>query len=297
MPRLAPAPAKISSVSQPDQAKPLPDEVLAYYARGGEDARLVQDAEGLLEQARTEELLQRFLPPAPAFVLDVGGATGRYATWLAEHDYEVHLIDPVPLHVEQAQRRSEAAARQLASARVGDARSLDVPDGCAAAVLLLGPLYHLTRLEERLDALREARRAVRPGGVVLCAVISRFASALDGLGKHLLDDPVYQAIVRRDLADGQHRDGLADGSRGRQSYFTTAYLHRPDEIGDELASVGLRHETTVAIEGPVWLLQDLETQWRDTARRSVILDLVRMLEGEPSLLGASSHLFAVGRRP
>jgi hypothetical protein len=84
----------------------------------------------------------------------------------------------------------------------------------------------------------------------VCAVISRFASALDGLSKHFLDDPVYQAIVRRDLAEGQHRDGLLDGSRGRQSYFTTAYLHRPDEIADELASAGPRHETTVAIEGP-----------------------------------------------
>jgi hypothetical protein len=82
------------------------------------------------------------------------------------------------------------------------------------------------------------------------AVISRFASALDGLSKRFLDDPVYQAIVRRDLAEGQHRDGLPDSSRGRQSYFTTAYLHRPDEKADELASAGPRHETTVAIEGP-----------------------------------------------
>src|SRR5438105_1187821 len=128
----------------------LPEEMLGYYARGNEEARLVQNAEGLLERARTEELLQRFLPPPPT--------------------------------------------------------------------------------------------------LVLYAVISRFASALDGLGKHLFDDPVYQAIVRQDLAEGQHRDGQPDGTRGWQSYFTTAYLHRPQEIAEELVAAGLQHETTLAIE-------------------------------------------------
>jgi SAM-dependent methyltransferase len=179
----------------------------AYYARGREVARLVEGAEGLLERVRTEELLERFLPPPPSVVLDVGGGPGHYAVWLAEHGYEVHLVDPVPLHVDQATRRSSATARPLASVRLGDARSLGVDDDCASAVLLLGPLYHLTRRDDRVSALREAKRALRPGGVVLCALISRFASALDGLTKHLFDDPVYQAIVRRDLAEGQHRNG------------------------------------------------------------------------------------------
>ena len=63
---------------------------------------------------------------------------------LAEAGYEVHLVDPVPLHVAQADAASRArASGRLASARVGDARRLDVPDASADAVLMLGPLYHL----------------------------------------------------------------------------------------------------------------------------------------------------------
>ena len=57
---------------------------------------------------------------------------------------EVHLIDAVPLLVSQAAEAARAAAVRLASASVGDARSLDVADDSADAVLLLGPLYHLT---------------------------------------------------------------------------------------------------------------------------------------------------------
>src|SRR2546425_749697 len=66
-------------------------------------------------------------------------------------------------------------------AEVGDARVLRAGDGSVDAVLLLGPLYHLTDRAERLQALDEARRVVRQGGPVFVAAISRFASLLDGL--------------------------------------------------------------------------------------------------------------------
>src|SRR5204862_1547957 len=128
---------------------------------------------GQLEFTRTRELLQRYLPPPPAVILDVGGGPGTYALWLAGLGYEVHLIDILPLHVEQALRASEASSRaRLAGAVVGDARHLDVPDGSADAVLLLGPLYHLIERSDRLAALREAHRVLRAGGVIFAAAIS-----------------------------------------------------------------------------------------------------------------------------
>jgi len=97
------------------------EEVAAYYARGLERDRLASGL-GALEFARTQALLERYLPAPPAVVADVGGGPGRYAVWLAERGYRVHLIDPVPLHVELA--RAAANSRPgapLASAEVGDA--------------------------------------------------------------------------------------------------------------------------------------------------------------------------------
>jgi ubiquinone/menaquinone biosynthesis C-methylase UbiE len=118
---------------------------------------LLHGGAGRLEYLRTRELLARYLPPAPATVLDVGGGAGVYALPLAREGYSVHLIDAVPLHVEQAR---EASALQqdspLASAQVGDARRLVWDDNSVDAVLLLGPLYHLTSRDDRLRALKEA---------------------------------------------------------------------------------------------------------------------------------------------
>src|SRR5687768_17252347 len=152
------------------------EEVAAYYALGLERGRLA-GGEGALEFARTQALLGRYLPPPPAVVADVGGGPGRYAVWLAELGYRVHLVDPVPLHVEQA--RIAARSRPgvaLAGVEVGDARTLRLPDASVDAVLLLGPLYHLPERHERLQALAEARRVCRQGGVIIAAAISRYAS-------------------------------------------------------------------------------------------------------------------------
>jgi SAM-dependent methyltransferase len=268
----------------------IPPEVSAFYGQGMEAGRL--DQEFRLEQARTRELLIRHLPPAPAVILDVGGAAGAYALWLATRGYEVHLVDPVPLHLEQARRASAAQPAPLASVRKGEARSLDQARASVDVVLLLGPLYHLLRRGERLAALREARRVLRPGGLLFAAAISRFASLLDGLRGALFADPDFERIVEKDLVDGQHRNPTS-----RPQYFTSAFFHRPEELRSEVRAAGLVLDDLVALEGPGAFLHDLDILWDDPRRRDTLLRFVRAVEREPSLLGLGPHLLAVAHRP
>jgi ubiquinone/menaquinone biosynthesis C-methylase UbiE len=267
------------------------DEVAAYYALGLERERLDRGP-GALELARTQALLERYLPAPPSVVADIGGGPGRYAVWLAARGHQVHLVDPVALHVEQA--RAAARARPdaaLASAEVGDARALRLPDASVDAVLLLGPLYHLVDRAERLRALAEARRVCRPGGVVVAAAISRFASTLDGMRGGYLADPAFAAVAAADRRSGRHRNPTDD-----PAYFTTAYFHLPGELADECVEAGLAHEATVAVEGAGWLMPDLDAWLADERRRAALLAALAALESEPTLLGVSAHLVAVARR-
>lgn len=266
-------------------------DVENHYASGYEDVRLATDV-GRLELARVRELLVRYLPPPPAVIFDVGGGTGAHAFWLASKGYETHLLDVVPLHIELARKTSApAAAGRLAEAVVGDARELPWLEGAADAVLLFGPLYHLTARAERMRALRECRRVLKAGGVLLAAGISRFASALDGVREGYLADPAFAAIVEADLIDGQHRN-----STGKPEYFMDAFFHHPDELRAEIAEAGFVVAGVLGIEGPGWLRRDFDAWWEDPELRERLLHLARRLEAEPCLLGLSAHLFSAARK-
>jgi SAM-dependent methyltransferase len=272
----------------------LPDvdpAIAEFYRQAPEEDRLDQGP-FLLEALRTRELIQRYSPPPPATVVDIGGAAGAYALWLADAGYAVHLLDAAPRLVAEARRRSAARSRPLASCDVGDARATTLPDSIADVVLLLGPLYHLTTAEDRGRALREAARVLKPGGHLFAAAISRWASALDGLVRDLFQDPAFAAIVEQDMRDGQHRN-----TTGRLDYFTTAYFHRPEDLRAEALGAGLSVDGVFGIEGPGWLLSDVSVRLEDPRRRDDLLRIARLFESEPSLLGASAHLLLAGRKP
>jgi SAM-dependent methyltransferase len=264
------------------------EAVLRHYGTIREEQRISAGL-GRLELLRTREILRRHLPPAPARILDVGGATGVHAAWLAEDGYRVHVVDLTPRHIEKV--RDDLGPLGVTAA-VGDARGLDHADSSFDVVLLLGPLYHLTDRADRLQAWREAMRVVGPGGLVAAAAINRFASLFDGLARGYLFDPEFREIVDQDLADGQHRNPT-----DRLHWFTTAYFHHPVELQRELEDAGLALVELVGVEGLAGWLGHLGERWETGEGRDVILSASRVVESEPTLLGLSAHLLAVTRVP
>ena len=268
------------------------EKVVAYYSNYDEQGRLA-NVWGQVEFIRTCDIIDRYLPESPAVVLDVGGAAGRYACWLAERDYDVHLVDPVPLHVEQAQAASAAQPEApIGSCRLGDARQLDFDDQFADAVLLLGPLYHLTEAPDRQAAISEAFRVLKSGGHLFAAGISQFASTIDGLASGYSLDPEFQKIMRRDLKDGQHRNPSK-----HPAYFMDAFFHHPDHLQVELTECGFVDVEQYAIEGMLYLVNDLDEQWNNPMQRAFLLEIMAEIEQEPVLIGASPHILCVGRKP
>ncbi len=268
------------------------DEILSFYRQTQESKRLTNDVRGQIEFTRTQEIVTRYLPVPPAVVLDIGGGAGPYACWLAKMGYEVHLVDPVDLHVEQAKEASnQQPETPIASISLGDARALRFASMSADAVLLLGPLYHLIDKSDRLFALREAYRVLRNGGIMVAAGISRFASLLDFFCKDRLGNSVSRDIVQHDLETGYHRNPTEN-----LEFFTDAYLHRPDELRSELVEVGFQHQATLAVQGPSWLFKSVERYWMEPDQRAVVLDFIRKVEAEPSILGMSSHILAIGTK-
>jgi SAM-dependent methyltransferase len=262
------------------------DELIAFYA-GGVEARRLSHGMGQLEFVRTCELLAGVLPQSPAVIYDVGGGTGRYASWLAGLGHVVHLVDPVPEHVDMASN----AALGLASSMVGEAGSLAWPDMSGDSVLLMGPLYHLLQREDRVRALREARRVVKVGGLVFGVIIPRWASTLVGMLHGWVHDTAYANMVQEEITTGRHRR-----PRSWPRLFVDAFFHTESDVELECAEAGLVVERCVSIEGPAWMTQDFDASWQDPARRQRILEVARLAEQSREVLGASPHVAVLCRR-
>lgn len=253
-------------------------DLVRHYADGAESFRLTKTPHGRLEFLRTQEILRRSLP-TPATVLDVGGGTGAHAEWLARDGHTVHLIDVVPVHVDAAARLPGVTAQ------VGDARDLPVPDGSVDAVVLLGPLYHLVDPADRAQALAQARRVLRPGGVLAAAGTSRYLSAVKTGTDGTLDADLVPSVA--DVIATGHYDGHVE--------WIPTHWHTADELRGEVEAAGLVDVEVYGVEGPGWAALDVAGLDEFPARVEAALHCARLVEQDPLLINASAHFLAVGR--
>jgi SAM-dependent methyltransferase len=192
----------------------------------------------------------------------------------------VHLVDVVLEHVRAA------AGHGLVTAEVGDARRLTQADASVDAVLLLGPLYHLVGRGERIAALAEARRVLRPGGVLLAAAIGRFMAVLDWAQSGGLTAYVAAKLVPV-LTIGVHDPTLG---------FTDAFFHTAAQLQKEVLEAGFADVRVLGIEGPAWTIVDAPGDDAD-ARLDSALRCAQLTENFAEVVDASAHLMALGTAP
>lgn len=233
------------------------DEVLDFYNSGIEKGRLHANI-GLIEFARTKEILMDLLPPPPAVIYDIGGGYGEYAWYLASLGYRVHLFDLSEANIRMAEDLFELyPGVTLEEKTVADARSIARPDASADAVLLMGPLYHISDAKERKKTLQESMRLLKPGGRIYAAAITRFATTLwamsvygetktGGEKNDLLHEPAFVEMIEREICDGQHIRHVNSVYHG----MTRSFFHHPDELEKEKSLMGFStHLLAIAQKG------------------------------------------------
>ena len=263
-------------------------EVRAYYEKHG-DREWYRLTRHRVEFAVTLRVLRDSLP-AGARVLDAGGGPGRYAVALAAAGHQVTLLDLVPRMLARARDHAQDRRVRLEGLVEGNATDLSrFEDGSFEAVLLLGPLYHLPAAEDRFRALREARRVLVPGGLLLAAFLTRFAPLRQAAGT----DP-------RDLLRGAERyeslleTGVLPPPR-RDEELPHGYYARAEEVPPLLAAAGFEPPRMLAAESILDGIEDRVGALHGPAW-DAWADLAYDLAGDPGLLAACTHLLAVTSR-
>ena len=262
--------------------------VIDYYQNSNEDIRM---SENPLEFLRCKDIISRYLSNDNLSILDIGGAAGAFSFWLADQGHSVSLLDISPKHIEIAKLHEMENGIKLTSTAIGDARDLPYDMNSFDLVLLMGPLYHLINKSDRLVSMREAYRVLKPNGRIICEVISRFASMVDGFLFGLVNDPDFVPIMQRDIKTGIHKD-----TSQSKRYFTNGYFHLADELSNEIEEAGFKFEDTIAVTSFGCTIPEIEKKLADENYRKVLLETIKSVEKEPSLMGISSHYIGIGRK-
>lgn len=275
--------------------------VLAYYEAGREFNRLRTDV-GLIEFERTKEILLENLPKPPAVIYDIGGAYGEYAWWLASLGYEVHLFDLSETNIKLSKELAkEYPTYSLSSSEVGDARNIPRADNSADAVLLMGPLYHITDYDERIKAIKESFRLLKNDGVIFTAALTPYSVLLynitvyspKGENKNTyLENTDFLAMVERELKDGCHINPNREVYEGLGS----SHLHMEKALKAELEVGGFSDSVVHGVMGGAWLVHDIDELWKNEISRNALMNTVRLLDKHEEIIGLSGHLLAVSKR-
>jgi len=269
---------------------PSSNEIKHYY-----DQQAEKEWERL-ERHRTEfavtlRALIEHLPPAPARVLDCGGGPGRYALELARRGYEVTLFDLSTQCLRLAERKAVEAGVALAGFEHGTATDLSrYPAETFDALLLLGPLYHLLEEAERRQALAEAHRVLKPGGILFAAFISRYAVPRYAA----VHDPTWPLEQKERL-----EILLATGAlpqRIKEELEFLAHFDHPSGVGPLVQRAGFEVMSVLGVEG---LVDQIETEVnaQTGALWDAWLDLNYRVAPDPSIHGCTAHLLVIASRP
>lgn len=270
-------------MSKGDRLEP----VRRYYRERGESElhRLDNPYEGVVERELHRRAFEE-LVPAGARVLDLGGGPGHWTAWLLERGHRVVLADLSNEMLEIARR--ELAGVGLAPDAIVECDARDL-SGFANeefdAVLALGPFYHLVEASDREAARAEVHRVLRPGGLVLATVMTRYAWLLSTL----LNDVPNAAGLERLLADGVYRSEVAGP-------LTEAYLFRPADVAPFFEAGGFTTTRLMASQGLLNQVQEqvAELRQRHPAAYEDLLDVAYHCAQDPSILGLSGHLLYGG---
>ncbi len=164
-----------------------------FYGSYDEDGRLMS-RHGSVEYLTTMRYIQKYLRSGMR-ILEVGAATGRYSHALARLGYRVDAVELVQHNIEIF--KSKTTPEENVTIRQGDARDLSCfEDNTFDITLVLGPMYHLFTTEDQKQALREAIRVTRKGGIIFAAYCGNEATLVQYcFGRGMLREERYRNLV------------------------------------------------------------------------------------------------------
>ena len=217
-------------------------------------------------------------------VLDVGGGTGRVAIPLMNNGHEVVIADISRQMLAQARKKSKESGQDSLQLVQADAEFLPFHDRAAFdLVICIGDVLSYCNTDA---ALGEIVRVLKTPGALAVGVDNRY-----GLAAEVLE---LELDVKK--AEEFVKTGVGHYPEDWGGHLVKAFT--PDELKQHLA----RHRINIQdIIARPFLTRCLSRQrrirlYKDSTKTAALCQLELMICTEPSILGASAVLFAIGTK-
>ncbi|MGB0871106.1 MAG: class I SAM-dependent methyltransferase [Flavobacteriales bacterium] len=266
-----------------DNKQLISRNIEVFYNNASEETRLDKGM-GIFEFERIKTLIEKYIPHSNSKIIDVGGGTGKYSKWLAEKGHEVHLVEPIPKHIEIAKQRAQSSKKKF-TIKQGESRDLKYPNNYADLVILHGPLYHLQKKGDRDLTILEAKRVLKRNGIILGFAINYTASTLVGLLSGLIHKKSFFEMCKTELTSSIHHQ-----PEDFPWILPESYYHKPDELKKEFIDLDLMFINIYAVEGMAWLDKNYFVNMVDKRKKKTLEELIRITENDHQLLSFSPHM-------
>ena len=164
-----------------------------FYSNYDEEGRLLS-RHGQVEYLTTMRYIEKYLRPGMR-ILEVGAATGRYSHALAQNGYQVDAVELVQHNIDIFKQKIKVG--ENVTVRQGDARDLSCfENNTFDMTLVLGPMYHLFTEKDQKQALREAIRVTKSGGIICAAYCGNEATMVQYcFGRGMIREERYRKLV------------------------------------------------------------------------------------------------------
>lgn len=248
-------------------------ELEKYYNKFDEDHRLTT-RHGQVEFTTSMKYIHDFIPNGGQMrILDIGAGTGRYSVPLSEEGHSVTAVELVPKNLKVLESKHSNV-----NCWSGDARDLHfLSDESFDLTLLFGPMYHLHARDEQVQALTEARRVTKKGGIIFVAYLMNEYSIIQYcFKKNKIRECMENGSVTLDFHTVPSPDQL----------YTYLRIEDIDEINRMTESKRLK---LIAADGAAdYMRRELNAMDEETFALFIKYHLATC--ERPELLGASSHL-------
>ena len=257
------------------------DYLKLYYETHDEDARLLSRT-GRLEFLTTMRYLERYLKHGMR-ILEIGAATGRYSHTLARMGYQVDALELLEHNIEIFRQNTQPG--ENITIRQGNATDLSAfPSETYDITLLLGPMYHLFTREEQHQALSEALRVTKPGGLLFTAYCNNEATILNFcFMQGYLMDPHFNPLIDKETFKC---------TSNPEDRFV---LHRPEEIDSLMADLPAERLHFIGTDMMTMYIRDTIEQMSDEMYE-LYLKYHFLICERPDMTGITNHFLDICRK-